>query len=268
MEHLEQFIEQAISFIPNILFAAAVFGLGYVLIRFILHIFHKALSRSRRIDPAIYPFILTLLKMVLLVLLVLTCLDILSIPVTPLITALGAVGVAVSLALKDSLANLLGGSVLLVTKPFKIGDYCEIDEEQGYISEIGFVYTVLKTADNKKIFIPNGQVTNATVVNYNTDVKRRLDILFSIAYDADFELAQKTILDIVLAHPHALKDPKPIVRMNAHSASSIDILCRVWVDPDLYWELNWDLLESVKKEFDHLGINIPYPQMDVHIKHD
>jgi len=178
------------------------------------------------------------------------------------------VGVAVSLALKDSLANLLGGSILLVTKPFKIGDYCEIDDEEGYISEIGFVYTVLKTGDNKKIFIPNGQVTNATVVNYNTDVKRRLEIRFNIAYDADFELAQKAVIDIVHAHPHALKDPAPIVRMGAHGASSIEILCRVWVEPDLYWELNWDLLEAVKKEFDRLNINIPYPQMDVHIKKD
>ena len=266
MEHWKRVSELIIAFAPKILIAAVIFAVGYGLIHLILKMLGKGLRRAKQLDAAILPFILTLCKIVLYVLLALVCLDALEIPITPLITALGAVGVAVSLALKDSLANLLGGSILLVTKPFKIGDFCSIDGEEGYISEIGFVYTALSTTDNRKIFIPNGQVTNATVINYNTERQRRLELKFTIDYDADFEQAKQAIMNVVQNNPLALKDPQPLVRMSGHLDSALEITCRVWVESSNYWELNCDLWEGVKKEFDRLGINIPYPQMDVHIK--
>jgi len=262
----EKIKELASVFVPKILLAIVIFVVGYALIRLVLRMVNKAMSRSKHIDPTILPFVLTLSKIVLMVLLLLVCADSVDISVTPLITALGAVGVAVSLALKDSLANLLGGSILLVTKPFKVGDFCSIDGEEGYIDEIGFVYTALSTIDNKKIFIPNGQVTNATVINYNAETTRRLELKFSIDYKADYNQAKQAIMDVVMRNPYALTDPKPLVRMSGHNDSSIEITCRVWAESEHYWELNYDLWEGVKDEFDRIGINIPYPQMDVHIK--
>jgi small conductance mechanosensitive channel len=266
MDYLNKIWDFIGHFAPKILLAIVIFLLGYGLIQLIVKKLKTVLGRSKHVDSTIIPFVVTLTKIVLLVLLLMVCLDSLSISVTPLITALGAVGVAVSLALKDSLANLLGGSILLATKPFKIGDFCSIDGEEGFISEIGFVYTALNTIDNKKIFIPNGQVTNATVINFNSETKRRLDLKFSIDYNADFELAKKTILDIAMKNPLALKDPEPMVRMTGHQDSWIELTCRVWVESQNYWELNCDMWEGVKVEFDRLGINIPYPQLDVHIK--
>lgn len=171
-EHLFELLG---AFLPKLLLAAVIFAAGYGIIRLLLRMLRKGLGRSRHIDPAIHPFILTVSKMVLLVLLALVCLDAIAVPVTPLITALGAVGVAVSLALKDSLANLLGGSLLLVSKPFKIGDYCSINGEEGSIAEVGFVYTALNTTDNRRVFIPNGQVITATVINYNSGGTRCLE---------------------------------------------------------------------------------------------
>lgn len=264
-EHLFELLG---AFLPKLLLAAVLFAAGYGIIRLLLRMLRKGLGRSRHIDPAIHPFILTVSKMVLMVLLVLVCLDAIAVPVTPLITALGAVGVAVSLALKDSLANLLGGSLLLVSKPFKIGDYCSINGEEGSIAEVGFVYTALNTTDNRRVFIPNGQVITATVINYNSGGTRCLEQRFNIDYSADFEAARAAILRVVEADPLALRQPAPLVRMSAHLDSSIELISRVWVRCENYRELSYNILEGVKREFDRLGIGIPYPQMDVHLKND
>lgn len=266
MVHWEQIKLGIISFMPKLLLALVIAVVGMFLIRFFLKFLAKAFTKSKKIDPAIHPFLLTLIKIALLVLLVLVVLDSIEVPVTPLITAVGAVGVAFSLAVKDSLANLLGGSLLLVSKPFSVGDLCSINGDEGFVSEIGFVYTALKTVDNKKIFIPNGQVINATVINYNAEDRRRLELRFNIDYKADFEAAQKAIYDLVRANPLALTDPEPIVRMSGHGDSAMELICLVWVKPENYWDLNWDLWEGVKKEFDRLGISIPYPHLDVNLQ--
>ena len=266
MEHWEQIKTSIILFMPKLLIALIIAAAGLFLIHLFIKFLTKLLNRSKKIDPAIHPFLLTVVKIALLVLLVLVVLDTISVPVTPLITAVGAVGVAFSLAVKDSLANLLGGSLLLVSKPFSVGDFCSIDGEEGCIAEIGFVYTALTTLDNKKIYIPNGQVITATIINFNAEDKRRLELRFSIDYSADFELARKTILELVLANPKAMKDPAPIVRMNGHLDSAIEIICLVWAAPEDCKPLTWDMLEDVKREFDRLGISIPYPHLDVNLQ--
>ncbi len=268
MEQWEHFKSLMINFFPKLLVAAAFFVAGWGLIHIFLRMIHKGLKHSKNIDPAVHSFILTISKIALQVLLLLICLDAMEIPVTPLITAFGAVGVAFSLAVKDSLANVLGGSLLLISKPFVVGDYCKINGEEGYITEIGVVYTVLNTLDNKRVFIPNGQVITATVVNHYSEENRRLELKFTIDYNADFELAKTAILNVIKSNPLALQDPPPLVRMSGHLDNAIEIICRVWVPTKKYWDLNWDLWEGVKKEFDRLGINIPYPQMDVHVKED
>ena len=251
----------------KVLKALVVFLVGWVIIRIVLRLLRRGLSRSKSIDPTMHSFLLSLSRIAMIVVLVMICMDVLTIPITPLITALGAVGLAASLAVKDSLANLLGGALLLISKPFGVGDYCEIDGLAGTIAEIGLIYTFLNTSDNKRICIPNGQVGNARIVNYSAEDGRRLDLTFSIGYDADFDRARQIILEVVQRHPLARKGPSPLVRMSAHAASAIEITCRVWVDTAHYWDLNFDLLEQVKREFDSAGIAIPYPQMDIHVQH-
>jgi len=251
---------------PRLLSTAITLAVGWVVIRILMHLLAKGLQHSRRVDPTIHPFLLSLFKILLTVLLVLVCVDQLGVSVAPLVTALGAVGLALSLAVKDSLANLLGGSLLLISKPFVVGDYCDIGGQCGTIVEIGFVYTVLNTLDNKKISIPNGQVTNDTVINYSAEKTRRVDLVFNAAYGADLELVKRTISGVLAAHPLALKDPAPLVRLNCQGDSALQFACRVWVDTPRYWDLYFDLQEQMKTAFDKAGISIPFPQMDVHMK--
>ena len=239
--------------------------IGLIIIKVVMKILARVLTHSR-LDSTMHPFLLTVTHIGLYVLLVLIVLPKLGINIAPILTALGAVGLAVSLAVKDSLSNLMGGALILISHPFGAGDFVEIGSLSGTVTQVGPIYTFLNTVDNKRICIPNGQVSTSQVVNYSAEPLRRLDITFSIGYENDFEQAKGIIRQLVEAHPKALEDPAPVIRMSQHGANSIDLVCRVWVDNSEYWNLKFDLLEQVKVAFDREGINIPYPQMDVHLK--
>lgn len=249
----------------RVLSAVLIFVIGYYLISLVIKFLKKRVGKSK-LDPALHMFILSVVRIGLVVLLAVACADTLNIPIASFITALGAAGLALSLALQDSLANLAGGVFILFTRPFSLGDFVEIGNTSGTVKEIGLVHTVLHTLDNKKIMIPNSDISKSKILNYSAEENRRLDLTFSIGYDNDIDRAKQLILDVVTAHPMALSDPAPLVRVCAHAASSIDIACRVWVENKNYWDLNFDLLEQVKKTFDQNGIHIPYPQVDVHMK--
>ena len=253
------------SILQPVLNAAVTAVIGIILIKVALKILARALAHSR-LDATTHPFLLTVSRIGLYVLLVLVILPKVGVEITPILTALGAVGLAVSLAVKDSLANLMGGALILISHPFATGDFVEIGSLSGTVSEVGPIYTFLNTPDNKRICIPNGQVSTSQVVNYSAEPLRRLDLTFSIGYEDDFQQAKAIIAQTVERHPSALADPAPVIRMAQHGASSIDLTCRVWVDNSDYWNLKFDLLEQVKQAFDQAGINIPYPQMDVHLK--
>lgn len=244
--------------------AAITLVVGLVLIQVLLRILARVLPHTK-LDPTMHPFLLTVSRIGLYVLLALVVLPSLGVEITPLLTALGAVGLAVSLAVKDSLANLMGGALVLLSKPFVAGDFVEIGSLSGTVAEVGLIYTFLNTTDNKRICIPNGQVSTSQVVNYSSEPLRRLDITFSIGYGDDFEKARSAILEVVGRQDTALQDPAPVVRMSQHGASSIDLICRVWVHNEDYWDLKYNLLEQVKAAFDREGISIPFPQMDVHL---
>ncbi len=254
----------AAAFLPKLLLALIVFGVGYLVIRLAIKLLKKGLGRSK-LDPSLQAFLLSLLKITLIVLLAITCASMLGLETTSLITAVGAVGLAFSLAVKDSLTNLAGGMLLLFTKPFSTGDFVSVGDISGTVSEISLVYTRLTTPDNKVVYLPNGDVSKATVVNFSSQATRRLDLTFSIGYECDFHKAEQVILKVAQQNPMVLQDPAPMVRLTAHGSSSLDILCRVWVESANYWPLNFDLLAQVKDAFDEAGISIPYPQMDVHL---
>ena len=192
-------------------------------------------------------------------------LDKLGIPTTSIITSLGAVGLAISLAVKDSIATLAGGVVILVLKPFNLGDYVEIDGLGGTVREITMFNTVLNTPDNKRISLPNDSVYKAKVVNYSAEPNRRLDLVFTIGYNDDYDKAKALIEKVIQDCPLALDDPAPVVRMSGHGASAIEITTRVWVKNSDYFELQFRMYEDVKKIFDQNGISIPFNQLDVHI---
>ncbi len=199
------------------------------------------------------------------VMLFITIAMILGIPATSFIAAIASCGVAIGLAMQGFLSNFAGGIMILIFKPFQIGDYIETPDTSGTVSEISVVYTILKTPDNKVITIPNGNLTNSIIQNYSAVDRRRVDMVFNTSYDSDVEQVKKILMDVVKKHPQVMQDPEPFARLSAHGESSLSFTVRAWCKTEDYWSVKFDLMEEVKKEFDSNGIAIPYPQMDVHI---
>lgn len=228
----------------------------------------KWMSKSTKLDKldnSLRSFLSSFIKIVMYIVLIITIAMILGVPATSFITILASCGVAIGLALQGSLSNFAGGLMILFFKPFKIGDFIEASGESGTVVEISVVYTELLTPDNKRITVPNGALTNSTIKNYSSEELRRVDLKFSVAYNSDDEKVKNLIREVVAAHPLVLKDPEPFVRVCEHSDSAVIYTVRVWCKSADYWNVNFDVLEGVKASFDKNGIEIPFPQVDVHI---
>jgi small conductance mechanosensitive channel len=184
---------------------------------------------------------------------------------TALITSLG---VCAGLAVNGALSNLAGGVLIILTRPFRVDDYIEAQGHSGTVEDIHITNTKLRTPDNKTIYIPNGALSTGTIVNYSQNDTRRVDTVFSISYASNFTKAKDILTEILESHPLVLKDPAPFIRISEHAASSINITTRAWVKSDDYWTVKFDVLEQVKERFDREGIEIPFNQLDVHIKND
>ena len=265
---LHYLLGKFLDLLPKLLTAALILLVGIILVRWAAK-FARNLLKHSRLDVTLHNFIVSILSALLYILLAIIVVTVL-VPSAAgsLITMFGVFGLAVSLAVKDSLANLAGGMSVLFTKPFALGDYVNINGNEGTVQEIRLNYTVIKTVDNKLVHIPNGDVAKAEITNVTAQETRRLDLVFSIGYDDDFEQAKKIIREIVHDNPLAHSDPEPIVRMVEHGDSAIRIGCRVWVDTADYWTLNYDLLEEVKRRFDAAGIHIPYNQLEIAIRRE
>lgn len=230
--------------------------------------FIKQSPKLDRLDPSIRSFLGSFASIGLYILLVIIVAGMIGIPATSFITILASCGVAIGLALQGSLSNFAGGLMLLLFKPFKVGDFVEVCGETGTVAEITVVYTVLLTPDNKRITIPNGTLTNSVIENYSAEELRRVDLTFSTDYSCDIEKVKSIIGKLVEDHPQALAEPAPMVRLSAHGDSALTYAVRVWCKNEDYWAVYFDLTESVKQAFDKNNIAIPYPQMDVHVKND
>ena len=182
--------------------------------------------------------------------------------------AIASLGVTIGLALQGSLSNIAGGIVLLVMHPYRVGDEIEIEGNTGTVEDIKLFYTYLRTSDNKLIVIPNSTAANDEIINYSTKPTRRVDLIFSISYDSDYETAKALIIDCVKGLGHALEDPAPFVGMEAHAQSSVDVIVKYWVPTNVYYDSRYMMREAVKLAFDANGIEIPYPQLEVHTKSD
>lgn len=253
------------SLFPKLLAALIILAIGFLCIRMIKRFLKNLLLKSK-LDPALHNFTLSILNVALYILLFILALSVLSPAIFgSLIAVLSVLGLAVSLAVKDSLANIAGGIAILFTHPFSLGDHVQIDSSEGVISEIRLNYTILKTFDNKIIHIPNGDVAKAKIVNVTHEPIRRLDIDFMVGRQSDFDHAKQIITEILEHHPLALSDPAPIVRVMEQKEAALVIGCRVWCNTPDYMSLKFDLLEDVKRKFDAAGICFPNAQVDVYL---
>lgn len=239
---------------------------GYIIKRFLNWL--KTSKKLDNLDKGLRSFLVSFSRIALYAVLLIVIAGILGIPATSFVTVLASCGVAIGLALQGSLSNFAGGLMILFFKPFKIGDYIEAGGESGTVVGISVVYTELLTVDNKRITLPNGTLTNSVIENYSAEATRRVDLTFSAAYSCDIEKVKGIISAIVEAHPLALKDPAPFVRLSAHDASALVYTVRVWVKSADYWTVYFDVLEGVKKAFDENGIEIPFQQLDVRMRND
>jgi small conductance mechanosensitive channel len=184
---------------------------------------------------------------------------------TALIVSLGA---GIGLALNGALSNLAGGILIILTRPIRVDDFIEAQGYSGTVEDIHITNTRLMTPDNKVVFIPNGPLSSGTIVNYSVKDTRRIDFTFLIGYENDFEEAKRVVNDVCVAHSLVLLEPSPMVRVSSHAESGVEITARVWVHRDNYWNVKYDILELVKKAFDDRKIEIPYKQLDIHLKKD
>ena len=177
-----------------------------------------------------------------------------------------SVGAGIGLALNGALSNLAGGILIILTRPFRVDDFIEAQGYSGTVEDIHVTTTKIRTPDNKVVYIPNGPLSADTIVNYSVKDTRRVDFTFAIGYDEDFDRAKQIVMEIFASHELVLTDPEPMARISEHSESSINITARAWVKSADYWTVKFDIMEAVKRAFDMAGIEIPYNQLDVHIK--
>jgi small conductance mechanosensitive channel len=251
----------------KILAAAVIFVIGRWLARLLGGLTEKALVTSK-IDKTIAKFAKNLVHIGLLVIVVIAALAQLGVETTQLAVALGAAGLAIGLALQGSLANFASGFVMIVFRPFKVGDVIEAGGVLGTVQEIQLFNTIVDTPDNRRCIIPNGQITGGCITNYTVNGTRRVDLVVSVSYDEDLKKAKDVIEQVLANDKRVLKEPAPTVAVSELADSSVNFVVRPWVKPEDYWDVYFDITSKIKLAFDKNGITIPFPQRDVHMKQE
>ena len=253
-----------IHFIFMALCAIAFVAIGFKLTSWFVGKLKKS-KGFQKMDVSVASFLGSFINVALKILIVIIAGATVGMDVTALSAVLASAGVTVGLALQGSLSNLTGGIMILIFRPFKVGDYIDNHTDSGTVKEIGIFYTTLHTADNKTITVPNGLLSNATVVNYSTQPTRRVDMEFSVAYTSDIDKVNKVMRAVVEANDKVLKDPAPFTALLRQDASALVFVVRAWVNSSDYWNVYFSIGENMKKAFDTMGIEIPFNQLDVHL---
>ncbi len=248
----------------NLTLALVIFVIGRWIARAVTRALGRLMKRAG-LDESLVDFLGNLIYAALLVVVIIAALDRLGVDTTSVLAIFATAGLAIGLALKDSLSNLAAGVMLVLFKPFKLGDFVEAGGVSGVVESIRIFSTLLKTPDNREIIVPNGQIYGGTIVNYSARDTRRIDLVFGIGYDDDIRQAKALIEQIMAADERILDDPAPAVMVAELADSSVNLAVRPWVRSEHYWAVRADLLERVKLAFDEAGISIPYPQTDVHL---
>lgn len=269
VQQLKDFLPSVISFAINVFIALIIFWIGKILIKIVLKICKRFFDRTK-MELSVSKFLLSLIKTISYAILLVIVLDTVGIKTTSFIAVLGTAGLTVGLALQGSLANFAGGVLILLLKPFKVGDYI-MDSgsgKEGTVSKIDLFYTTLITPDNKMTVVPNGTLSNSSLTNVTAFDTRRVDFEVGISYDSDVSEAKHIIEEIATANPLVLKDKEIFAFISNLDSSQVTIGLRVWVNTADYWTVRFSLLEEIKKGLDDNGIEIPFNQLVVHMEHE
>ncbi len=257
-------IELIMAYAPKLLLAIITLFIGLWIIRVVTNITRKTLEKSKT-DATLIPFITSILSWALKLLLFISVASMIGIATTSFIAVLGAAGLAVGLALQGSLANFAGGFLIIIFRPYNVGDLVEAQGHLGVVKEVQIFNTILITPDNKRIIIPNGAMSNGSITNYSAEGRLRVDMVIGIAYEADISKA-KTLLSGMLAEDaKVLKTPAPAIAVSELADSSVNLVVRPWCNASDYWGVYFNTMENAKKVLEENGISIPFPQQDIHI---
>ncbi len=265
--YFENLVPDLISFGLQVVIAILIYIVGSKIIKAILKMMNRSMERAGT-DIGVKQFLSTVIKYALYIILIMIILNLFGIATTSVVALIGSAGVAIGLALQGSLANIAGGVLILLLKPFRVGDYIieDTNKNEGTVAEISVFYTKLLTIDNKVVMIPNGILANASLTNVSHMDKRRVDLVVGVSYEADIKKTKEVLQKVIEEEPARLKDEEMQVFVSELADSSVNMGVRVWVKAEEYWPAKWRITENVKLALDKNGISIPYPQLDVQIK--
>lgn len=261
---IDKLINQGFDLGIKVLGALIILLIGFKIVDLLIKILKKGRGFSK-IDKSVQTFLVSFISISLKVLVIITVVAQLGVPMSSIIALFGSATLAIGLAIQGGLTNLVGGVLILIFKPFKVGDWIETSSGSGSVKEITIFYTVLNNIDNTRIVLPNGDLANTAIKNYSHNGERRLCIDFSVSYDSDIDKVKEVIQKVIDKEELILKDKEIFIRLTSHADSALIFTTRVWTLNENYWNLKFNMLENVKKEFDKNNITIPFPQMDVHI---
>ena len=262
MEHILQLLQtQGLRLLSGL----AVLAVGFFLAHWIVELMDRGRLLAK-MEPTLKGFLDNLTRWLLYIVVVLTAVGVMGIPLASFVTLLASAGVAISLALQGALGNFVGGLFMLVLKPFMAGDYVKVGDIEGTVKIVGVFYTELVTVDNRRVSLPNSSLTNTAIVNYTREGTRRLDVTYSVSYDADMDDVFAALMAVANRGTGVLPDPAPTVHLSECADSGMKYTVRLWCKTADYWDLYFYLMEEGKRALDRAGIQIPYPQVDVHIK--
>lgn len=265
MEYLEKLAdEHVVPFLINLVIAVAIYFVGRQVARLVTKAVAKLMTRGK-VDGDLVKFVSDIVYTLLYAIVLIAALERLGVRTTAAIALIGAAGLAVGLAMQGSLGNFASGVMIILFKPYRIGDLVVLAGYTGHVEGIHVFNTVVITLDGKKVIVPNGQITGSVIENISTRGQIRVDMVFGIGYGDDIDKAKQVLMDILTSDDRVMKDPAPQVAVSELGESSVNFVTRPWVHPDVYWDVMFDVTERVKKEFDKNGISIPFPQRDVHL---
>lgn len=261
---IEMLQTTGVEFGINLVTAIAIFYFGRMIVGLLMRGLKK-MMQTQDVDVTLQTFVANLVRMVLLTFVIIAAISSLGIQTTSFIAILGAAGLAVGLALQGSLANFASGVLIVLFRPYKVGDFVEAAGISGVVEEVQILTTVLKTGDNKMVIVPNGQVMDSVITNYSANDRRRVDMVIGVSYDDDLDKVRSTLEQLVAADDRILDDPACTIAVSALADSSVNFVVRPWVKTADYWGVMFDLTEAIKKRFDKDGISFPFPQQDIHL---
>ena len=248
----------------NLLIALVIFYVGRLVIGLVVRALHKVMQKND-VDETLETFVCNLVRMVLLVVVIIAAIGALGIETTSFIAIFGAAGLAVGLALQGSLSNFASGVLIVLFRPYKVGDFIEAAGINGVVEQVQILTTILKTGDNKQVIVPNSQIMDSIITNYSANDTRRVDMVVGVSYDDDLDKVRRTLEELVAADERILDAPACTIAVSALADSSVNFVVRPWAKTSDYWGVMFDLTEAIKKRFDKEGISFPFPQQDVHL---